>query len=88
MPFYATALVLSDGAETVAILDVDAIGFDLPWTERILQAIIDLTGLPRERIRFSCTHTHSGPNTFRLATISEGRDMAASIAARASLPSG
>lgn len=78
MPFYATALVLSDGPETVAILDVDSIGFDLPWTERILQATSDLTGLPRERIRFSCTHTHSGPNTFRLATISEGRDMAES----------
>ena len=47
MPLLATALVLSDGGETVAILDVDAIGFDRPWTDRILQAIVDLTGLSR-----------------------------------------
>jgi neutral/alkaline ceramidase-like enzyme len=75
MPFYATALVLADGVESVAILDVDAIGFDREWTDRILDATVELTGLPRNRIRFSCTHTHSGPNTFRLATISEGLDM-------------
>jgi hypothetical protein len=56
--------------------DVDAIGFDREWTDRNLEAIAALTGLRRERIRFSCTHTHSGPNTFRLATISEGLDMA------------
>ena len=78
MPFFATALALSDGADTVVILDVDAIGFDREWTDRILQAAMDLTDLARERIRFSCTHTHSGPNTFRLATISEGLDMAVS----------
>jgi hypothetical protein len=75
MPLLATALVVSDGSETVAILDVDAIGFDREWTDRILDATVELTGLPRDRIRFSCTHTHSGPNTFRLATISEGLDM-------------
>lgn len=75
IPFYATALVLDDGAQQVAIVDVDAIGFDLEWTDRIIAAIETLSGIPRERIRFSCTHTHSGPNTFRLGTISEGLDM-------------
>ena len=75
MPFYATALVLDCGEERVAIVEVDAIGFDREWTERILAATIELTGFPRERIRFSCSHTHSGPNTFRLATITEGLDM-------------
>ena len=44
MPFYATALVLESGAERAAIVDVDAIGFDREWTDRILAAIIDLTG--------------------------------------------
>ncbi len=78
MPFYATALVLADGVESVAILDVDAIGFDREWTDRIVDATVELTGFQRDRIRFSCTHTHSGPNTFRLATISEGLDMALS----------
>src|SRR5450759_3968756 len=70
MPMYATALALSDGTETLIIADVDAIGFDAPWTARILNAISSVTGLPQDRIRFSCTHTHSGANTFRLGNIS------------------
>ena len=78
MPFLATALVLADGEEQVTILDADAIGFDQYWTDRILDATTALTGLPRNRIRFSCTHTHSGPNTFRLGIISDGLDMALS----------
>ncbi len=75
MPMCATALVLSDGDQTVAIADVDAIGFDAEWTGKIMDAIAGLTGLTRHAIRFSCTHTHSGPNTFRLGNISEGLDM-------------
>ena len=75
LPLYATALVVSDETKTIAIVDVDAIGFDTEWTARIIDAIASLTGLPSEHIRFSCTHTHSGPNTFRLAVITEGRDM-------------
>lgn len=75
MPMYATALALSDGDQTIAIADVDAIGFDAEWTGKIMDAIAGLTGIPRHAIRFSCTHTHSGPNTFRLGNISEGLDM-------------
>ena len=75
MPFYATALVLAQGNTQAAILDVDAIGFDGAFTDLILQKIEKLCGLPRSHIRLSCTHTHSGPNTFRLAMIREGLDM-------------
>jgi hypothetical protein len=59
----------------VAIIDLDSIGFDPEFTGRILDSVAGLTGLPRENIRLSCTHTHSGPNTFRLPVITEGRDM-------------
>lgn len=38
-------------------------------------AIQQQTGVARDCIRFSCSHTHSGANTFRLATISEGLEM-------------
>src|SRR5262245_19637427 len=76
MPLYATALVVSDSQNTVAILDVDAIGFDVEWTTKIIDAVVALSKLPRDHIRFSCTHTHSGPNTFRLHTITQGLDMA------------
>jgi Neutral/alkaline non-lysosomal ceramidase, N-terminal len=76
LALYATALVLTDSRQSVAILDVDAIGFDMEWTRKILDAIVSLTQIPLENIRFSCTHTHSGPNTFRLKTITEGLNMA------------
>jgi len=75
LPFYATALVVKDAHQTVAIVDVDAIGFDPQWTQTILTAIVQLSGLPQSHIRLSCTHTHSGPNTFRIPVITEGRDM-------------
>jgi len=75
LPLYATALVLRDVFQTVAIIDVDSIGFDPEWTKRILDAVSSLSGLPLENIRFSCTHTHSGPNTFRIPVITEGHDM-------------
>lgn len=78
LPLFATALVLADEALSVAIIDVDAIGFDQEWTRKIIAAIEELTHIPATRIRLSCTHTHSGPNTFRLATISEGMEMAQS----------
>lgn len=76
LPFYATALTISDGESEVVIVDVDAIGFDEVITARMIDAIGKVTGLPRSHIRLSCTHTHSGPNTFRLPMIREGRDMA------------
>ena len=76
LPLYATALVLADSAQSIAIIDVDSIGFDGEWTAKIIDAVVELSKLPREHIRFSCTHTHSGPNTFRMALITEGLDMA------------
>jgi len=85
MPFYVTALALQQGDEVALILDADAIGFDAEWTHRILDEVVRTTGLPKERIRFGCTHTHSGPNTFRIANIREGLDMA--VAYLESLPS-
>ena len=84
LPFFATALALEQGGERFVLVDTDAIGFDRPWTDRIVAEISRLTGLGPERIRFSCTHTHSGPNTFRLANIAEGLDMA--VAYLESLP--
>lgn len=75
LPLYATALVLSGSDTEAAIIDVDSIGFDSEWTGKIIDAVANLTKIPREHIRFSCTHTHSGPNTFRLSVISEGLDM-------------
>jgi len=75
MPFYATALVLKKADLGVAIVDIDSIGFEADFGSRIMEAVVSLTGLSPERVRLSWTHTHSGPNTFRLKSISQGLDM-------------
>src|SRR5437773_7092114 len=56
MPLYATALVVSDTQKSVAVIDADAIGFDTEWTNKIMDAVVELSRLPREHVRFSCTH--------------------------------
>jgi hypothetical protein len=79
------ALALVGNGTTALVIDIDAIGFDGEQTARILEAVSSLTGVAKAGIRFSCTHTHSGPNTFRLPMIREGLDMA--LAYIESLPS-
>src|SRR5262249_30013664 len=51
-------------------------------TAKIVDAIALESGIAREHIRFSCSHTHSGPNTFRLQVISEGLEKAHDYIAR------
>lgn len=76
MPLYATALAIESGNTVGLIVDVDALGFDAEWSTRLLDAAADLTKVPRENIRISASHTHSGPKTVRLEVVSEGLDMA------------
>ncbi|MEO6829618.1 MAG: neutral/alkaline non-lysosomal ceramidase N-terminal domain-containing protein [Acidobacteriaceae bacterium] len=75
MPLRVTALVISDSQQRCAIIDVDNCGFETPWILQTIQVVSDLTGIPPDNIRLSYSHTHSGPNNYRMAVISEGRDM-------------
>jgi hypothetical protein len=61
LPLWATALALSDGAQTVVIVDVDLIYIWDNEAPAVMQAVAGLTGLPQTHIRVSYTHTHSGP---------------------------
>lgn len=75
MPLYATAVALKQNDTKILILDLDSIGFDAHWTAKIIDATASLTGVSRSNIRVSCSHTHSGPNTFRLKNITAGLDL-------------
>jgi hypothetical protein len=60
---YVRALVLSDGKQKFALVDLDAIsagGFD----EAVARASA-LTGIPAEHIRLGAAHTHAGPSLSR-----------------------
>lgn len=67
-PLLSTALYLeSDGARCILSAN-DIVGLDKPLVTRITDGICEQTGIPREHICISTTHTHSGPRTVQHAS--------------------
>lgn len=62
MELWATALVLSEGAETVALVELDLCLIDHQQASDMRAAAAQLSGVPFERVWISCTHNHSGPS--------------------------
>lgn len=58
---YATCLAFTQGEETVLIFGVDLISCT-SWAQTVREAVFQETGIPRENILFSATHTHSAPD--------------------------
>ncbi len=56
---YATALVLSDGRQKFAMVDIDALF--VTDQEDVIARASKLTGIPAAHIRLAATHTHAGP---------------------------
>ena len=56
---YATALVLSDGKQKFAMVDIDRLG--VSGLDTAIQRASGLTGIPAAHIRLGATHTHAGP---------------------------
>ncbi len=61
LPLWATALALSDGVETVVIIDIDLIYIWDAEAPGVMRSVEQATGLPASHIRLAYTHTHSGP---------------------------
>ncbi|MBM3784977.1 MAG: hypothetical protein FJW30_11495 [Acidobacteria bacterium] len=59
MGMIATALVLGDGKQRVAMVDIDALF--VGEVEDIAARASQLTGIPAPQIRLAATHTHAGP---------------------------
>jgi neutral ceramidase len=62
-PLHARALVLDDGATTLAMVVVDNLGVAPDLILEAKQLASERTGIPVERILVSSTHTHSGPGS-------------------------
>ncbi len=60
-PLWATALVLTDGANTVAWIDVDVVILTEADCDSIQQAVGEAIGIPADQVRVSVTHNHAGP---------------------------
>ena len=75
---YARALVLDDGRRSIAVLSVDAIGYDNAilgpdrnFTAELRSRIAGRTGLSPEGVMLSATHSHSTPETLGLTPFRE-----------------
>ncbi len=74
MDLWATALALSDQTTTAILLDIDIQILTNERADQIRAAVSAATGLPRENIRVSATHTHSGPVPYK-SWIEKGYEM-------------
>jgi len=63
-PLLAKALVAEAGGERVALVGVDLVGLPRDICDQIIDEASKRTGIRREAILISCSHTHSGPYPF------------------------
>ncbi len=75
---YARALVLDDGRRSIAVLSVDAVGYDNAilgpdrnFTAELRSLIANRTGLAPEGVMLTATHSHSTPETLGLTPFRE-----------------
>ena len=73
MPLHVTAVALSDGDLTVAIVDIDILVLRNAQDAEMRTVIADRTGLDPDNIRISYSHTHSALNTYS-DLLSEGAE--------------
>ena len=67
---YARALVLCDGANTVAIVSVDLLYAPLEEiTNPVRTLVAERLGIPPQNVMVCATHTHSGPDIFTNAKL-------------------
>ena len=62
-PLHARALVLDDGATTLAMVVVDNLGASPELIEEAKTIAAERTKIPRERMLVASTHTHSAPSS-------------------------
>ena len=64
---YMTGLCADDGERKVLLVSFDLLGLDESYTRGIRRACAEILGIEECAVLFSCTHTHTGPETRTLA---------------------
>jgi len=67
-PLYLRALVLSDGDSMAAIVTADLCLLPRELLDKGAQTVQEQSGIPRDGLFVTCSHTHTGPATGRLFT--------------------
>lgn len=70
---WATALVVDDGAEIAAWVDLDLMIVTRPQSDAIRGAVGDALGIPPASVRVSITHSHAGPPPNTWSWMREGQ---------------
>ena len=68
-PLLIKGMALDDGREKAILMSFDLIGLDRDFVVAIRKACADSAGIPEQNVVLTCTHTHSGPHTRRLANL-------------------
>ncbi|MDB6028385.1 MAG: hypothetical protein JWM68_4608 [Verrucomicrobiales bacterium] len=74
MDLWATVLALTDGQTTALLLDIDIQILTNERADAIRAAVSSATGIAKQNIRASATHTHSGPVPYK-SWIEKGFEM-------------
>jgi hypothetical protein len=74
MPFYATALYVTDGELELAIVDLDVGVLTNSDDAAIRAEVAEVANIKPENLRLSATHTHSGPVN-RQSWLDEGMEL-------------
>ena len=61
-PLFVNAVALRSGEETLVYLSLDLLGIFGTMIDEIREAVAEKTGLPKNRIFATASHTHSGPD--------------------------
>ena len=58
---YATAVVLSDGEQKVAVVGLDVLGLDAPLVNAVRERVQQQTSIPGANVLINAAHNHFGP---------------------------
>ena len=63
-PLYVRAFAMESDGQGIAVVVCDLVGVKRPYWDRAKARIAEQVGLAPERVLISCTHTHTGPQTW------------------------
>lgn len=64
---FMSGLAVDDGTQKVLIISFDLLGLDEWYIKDVRKGCADILSVPEANVLFSCTHTHSGPETRTMA---------------------
>ena len=60
-PLYASCIFLDDGETKFAFVAMDMTKYSKKYVRNVRLRVSESTGIPKDHITISCSHTHSGP---------------------------